>query len=274
MTSPNPMTREELLESAALDAYGLLDDYEAALFTRSYHHATPAVQNEIIHMQADYVSDETLLPAETPNPALRDKVLDAVAMAIETESSQLEPLATIGGRVRRADGEVVGTIRPAASGQFWRAASFILCAAVIVVSYVCVNAYRSNHELTMAFLNNTVGQELDTLIGPPIKDLMLDPNAKRIVLTSKNPAISGKAALYYRENSDDAILVIDGLTTASPEYTFKITDASGAVQHNQAFTSAGHLTGLKVTLTGIAASMANATLQITDRTGAVILASV
>ena len=41
------MTREELLELAALDAFGLLDDYEAALFTRSFHHAPVAVQDEI-----------------------------------------------------------------------------------------------------------------------------------------------------------------------------------------------------------------------------------
>ena len=46
MTTPTPMTHEELLELAALDALGLLDEYESALFTRSYHHAAVAVGPE------------------------------------------------------------------------------------------------------------------------------------------------------------------------------------------------------------------------------------
>ncbi len=47
MTSPEPMTRKELLELAALDVLGLLDEYEAAYYTRSFHHAPASVQDEI-----------------------------------------------------------------------------------------------------------------------------------------------------------------------------------------------------------------------------------
>ncbi len=57
MTSPEPMTRQELLELAALDALGLLDRYEAALYTRSFHHASAPVQDEIVRLQAEIASD-------------------------------------------------------------------------------------------------------------------------------------------------------------------------------------------------------------------------
>src|SRR5262245_38253520 len=100
MSSPNPMTREELLESAALDAFGLLDEYETALFTRSFHHAPAAAQDEIIAMQADLVSDERLLPQRNTEQALGGRGLDAVALAIEQDSAHLDLLATI-GRPRR-----------------------------------------------------------------------------------------------------------------------------------------------------------------------------
>ncbi len=56
MTSPAPMSREELLELAALDALGLLDEYEAALYTRSFHHAPAAVQDEIKDLQATFAT--------------------------------------------------------------------------------------------------------------------------------------------------------------------------------------------------------------------------
>src|SRR5512145_2816558 len=119
MTSPNPMTREELLETAALDAFGLLDEYEASLYTRSFHHAPAAVQDEIINLQAQLVSDETFIPNDLPNPALRQRVLDAVSDAIDLEAPQLEPLATI-GRTRPAIAERAGRLSLGASGQFWR----------------------------------------------------------------------------------------------------------------------------------------------------------
>ena len=100
MTSPEPMTRQELLELAALDALGLLDRYEAALYTRSFHHASAPVQDEIVRLQAEIASDETLLPVDEPDGSLRERVLRKVAEAIEAEASEFAPLATIGRRRR------------------------------------------------------------------------------------------------------------------------------------------------------------------------------
>ena len=77
------MTREQLLELAALDALGLLDEYEAALYNRSFHDAPAAVQEEIQRLQALVANDETLRVDEEPDPSLRARVLTAVAKAIE-----------------------------------------------------------------------------------------------------------------------------------------------------------------------------------------------
>ncbi len=107
MTSPAPMSREELLELAALDALGLLDEYEAALYTRSFHHAPAAVQDEIKDLQAAYSADPTFLPDVEPASTGRVRVLGAVRRAIEQESLELAPLAMI-GRKHLRNGAAVG----------------------------------------------------------------------------------------------------------------------------------------------------------------------
>ena len=100
MTSPNPLTREDLLELAALDALGLLDEFDTAHYTRSFHDAPVAVQDEIKQRQAELAADTMLLPDEGPTPSLRQRVLDAVAEAVEEKDQELAPIAQIGQRYR------------------------------------------------------------------------------------------------------------------------------------------------------------------------------
>ncbi|MHC4447842.1 MAG: hypothetical protein ACYSXF_08695, partial [Planctomycetota bacterium] len=92
MTSPNPLTREDLLELAALDALGLLDEFDTAHYTRSFHDAPAAVQDEIKQRQAELAADTTLLPEEGPTPSLRQRVLDVVGEAVEQKDQELAPL--------------------------------------------------------------------------------------------------------------------------------------------------------------------------------------
>ena len=68
MTSSEPMTQRELLELAALDALGLLDEFEAAYYTRSFHDAPATVQDEIKRLQAELATDQRLLPGDEPDP--------------------------------------------------------------------------------------------------------------------------------------------------------------------------------------------------------------
>ena len=65
MTSVEPMTRTELLELVSLDAMGLLDEVETALYTRCFHNAPVTVQDDVLRMQAEIASDLAMLPADT-----------------------------------------------------------------------------------------------------------------------------------------------------------------------------------------------------------------
>ncbi|MFO0826649.1 MAG: hypothetical protein U0572_00740 [Phycisphaerales bacterium] len=99
MTSPDPMSRDELNDLAPLDAFGFLDDYEAALFNRSFHHAPASVQDEVRALQAGLVTDPAFLSTEEPRALLKQKVLLRVQEEIEALEEELQPLAQIGQSV-------------------------------------------------------------------------------------------------------------------------------------------------------------------------------
>lgn len=268
------MSREELLESAALDAFGLLDEYEASLYTRSFHHAPTAVQNELIELQGQLVSDETLLPSDLPNPQLRQRVLDAVTDAIDLEAPGLEPLATI-GRGRISAVEPVGREALSASGQFWRAAVFALAVALITVLYFANHMSRQNNIIATLALSANTDEQLERLIGPTAKDYIFDRTTERVVFDRMSPGLAARAALYVRESTGEGLLIIDGLpASANAVYTLTIKDRkTGELEQVRDFASTGRLGGINLALNNIAIGLQNAVWQITDETGTVLLAS-
>jgi hypothetical protein len=271
MSSPNPMTREELLDHAALDALGLLDDYETSLFTRSFHNATPAVQNEILQLQADLVSDPNLLPTESPDPSLRQRVIEAVNTAIELEAVNLEPLATI-GRPRRGSSHRSASLAIGTSSLFWRAAALALCATVIVLAYFLNEAYRRNHEITVLVLSDMTSSQLEQMVGPTAKEFILDPSATAFHFKAVAPN-QCNAVLYVRESSGEAFLVTEKFQ-GGETYTLSLKDAAGLTQPVHQFAANVRLSGARFKLDGAQALLKNAAWEITDHTGAVVLASI
>jgi hypothetical protein len=279
MTSPEPMTREELLEHAALDAFGLLDEYETALYSRSFHHAPVAVQDEILHLQSDLVSDESLLAAENPDAGLRQRVLDAVAHAIERETSQLAPLATIGRtRLEREQErpEIAGRIGGGA-GMYWRAACFALCGALIVMTYALTEAKTFNQEVTIRALSNLTDEQLEKLIGPTVKDFLFDRASTRVVLGSMNSIENRRGALFVTE-AGKAFLVVEGLPmtkAGEAAYTLNVKDSLGNEQAVKEFAVTDRILGARFDFdAAIAANIKNVNWLVRDAAGNVLLASI
>jgi hypothetical protein len=271
------MTREELLESAALDAFGLLDEYEAALYTRSFHHAPAAIQREIIQLQADLVSDETLLIEDKPDPRLRERVLEAVAVAIEQETAELEPLATI-GRTRPLAAEPIGRIPLTASGQFWRAAVFALLGCLVVVLYFLSTAADRNAQIVDAALGMNTEKQIEELFGPTAKTYLFDQTARRVFFAAspRGAQMEGDllAKLYVNETTGDALLITADLPLTKTEaYSLWIKDAGGTSEPVHRFASNGRLWGTRFELKRVAARLQNVTWEIRDA-GGVLLASI
>ena len=270
MTSPEPMTRQELLELAALDALGLLDRYEAALYTRSFHHASAPVQDEIVRLQAEIASDESLLPLDEPDGTLRERVLRKVAEAIESEASEFAPLATIGRR-RRGSNESGGRSSFGTSGPFWRAAAFILAGTVVVLAYFWTDAMKEHNELAKIALIRLTDVQLNQEVGPGITGFIFDDNVQRVVL--KPPAGTNttfEAVLFVNPETGEAFLVTNNFDyNLDPTYAVNLTPADGPPDPRLAFMSTGGLDGFRFDF--VAAALTSATWTITKINSEVVL---
>jgi hypothetical protein len=261
MTAPEPMTRTELMELAALDALGLLDEYEAALYTRSFHDAPAAVQNEIRELQAQIVVQLGELCAEKPSPELRDRVLKAVAKAIELDSPA--PLASIGRELSdydpRLDDESAGRTddrrrmvfpRLALSGQFWRAASFLLLGVLAVAIYGLNEAKNANEMLLHAILTGDTADVMNK-IGPPFSFYLSQSDSMRVTFQPIDQEFSESwANLWFAEATDEALLITEGLPILTPgeTYQLRIRDDDGQSSVVLNFTAGMLLAGHRVTV--------------------------
>lgn len=265
MTSPNTMTPAVLLELAALDAFGLLEDYEAALYDKSFHEAPASVQDEIIRLQSELASDISILPDDEPDGSLRERVLEAVSKAME----QTAPLATIGGSSPSAR-EVFALGR---SGQFWRAACFVFMTGLIVSLVFLTKANQHSSRIAELALSQRTHDELTALIGPTFEEFINNPNCTAKAFAATQPAFDGAAvSIYHNESTGQAFLFHLGLPEADEPYTLRYSVGNSVPVEKARIESNGFVGGLRLDDLP-AALIANVTWEITDALGIVVLRS-
>lgn len=247
MTSAQPMTREELLEYAALDAFGLLDEYDAALYTRWFHHAPATVQDEIKRLQAELVTDPSLMTVhEEPPTALRERVLAAVAAARERDEAQLAPLAMI-GRPRAAEGDYQPRrMRFAGGGLFLRAACLVLAATALVLGYQWSAAVEKNAHMAELVISKGVEDQLRELMGAEFADLVKTGNTKGNIraIALRQGNAQAQAMLYFNEANGTAFLLGMGLP-ASDAYSLHVS-INGQPTEVKRFASNGMVAAVKL----------------------------
>ena len=278
MTSPTPpptppMSHEELMELAALDAFGLLDRYEAALYNRSFHHASAAVQDEIRQMQADLASDELLLPDVEPEAALRERVLKAVAKAIEADAERLAPLASI-GPVRGRSRQVVSRLGLSLSGQFWRAAAFVLAGALLVVMYFNIQQRAEHNKVLDYAIGQITYEQVASLMGDDLLDFVRNKDCTALQLRpAAGQSPSMHAVLFINEKTGEGFLYGFDLPQRVQCSLHATRTDDGAEAFSHSFKSASIFGGVRLSDVSIALA-SNVTWQITDATsGAVLLTS-
>lgn len=238
------LNREELLRLAALDALGLLDQFEAEQYTRSFHHATAAVQDEILILQASIVSDESFLSSDQPDPSLRERVLARVAEAIEEEAMRLAPIASIGRRRSAAAGEADRA--QAHSTSRWRAAAFALAACLVVALLLFLDLNRDYKQLTQLALNKGTTEKLKAMIGPDFEAFVNNPNAAPKALTSVSPTFQGAGAIWVNGQAKQAFLLGFGLPEGGT-YTLRARRGDDGQTFNVAtFSTDGFVAGIRV----------------------------
>ncbi|MEM9066818.1 MAG: hypothetical protein AAGB51_15175 [Planctomycetota bacterium] len=136
MTLSN-LTTQELIETAVLDALGLLDEDERARFDSSFYAASPELQAAIRREQARVSGDPSLLPDIEPPAELRGRVIQAFRAALVGDQAGS---ADIAGRIHAAAGGaesgVSGRRRVSTA---WRTTTVAFAAAVAVLASLNVH---------------------------------------------------------------------------------------------------------------------------------------
>jgi len=226
MTAPEMTSREELLKLAALDVFGLLDEYESEIFNRSFHHAPAAVQDEIIALQAELASDTSLLPDEQPDPSLRERVLERVMQAVEDEAVKLAPIAQI-GRGKRSPGDdamIVNQRSLQRAAWVWRAASFVLAASLLITLFLLVGVLQESREFAELVYSNEQQQKLREYLGDDIDDYIGNPNVVSVALPLHAEDYRGMVDIHLNERQSSALVITRGLPKGEYKLRIRIDD--------------------------------------------------
>jgi hypothetical protein len=147
MNLSEPISLNNLREMAMLEALGLLDSVDESKFEESFGGLSPALQAELLDLQAAVAAEIAAAGDEKPDRALRYKVLARLASEIERDEVACGPIASIGSRTRRlaasasnargvAEGEYGGVStehRLRRSAMIWRAAAFVLGSSLLAL---------------------------------------------------------------------------------------------------------------------------------------------
>ena len=182
-SASTPPTRDELLEFAAFEMLGVLDDVDIARFERALADAAPSIQAEVSALQARMAVDPLFRDeSATPSASLGLRTKARLLEEIETEAANAAPIATIGPRigvrvgagVRRDDSAVITaesmreilaevaarntSVRPQRQ-LFWRAASFLLLAGLGVSLYFNQQLSRTAMQLAASVNERALSPE-------------------------------------------------------------------------------------------------------------------
>lgn len=288
-----PMTRDELLELAPLDALGLLDEYDALLYARGFHAASSHVQAEVRELQAAVAGDVSLLPDVDLPSGMRSRVISAVRREAD-EAVDLAPLATI-GRSRAAaamttlDRPSMGPplgIRPrrrflgSLASQGWRAAAFALTASLIVAMYFGSQILERNRELFSMVRQMQAEQStaiaMNSLLEGAGDAWLLQARKPATVRTAMLPATDAVACsgmIYVDPTSGQGSMMVQGLPAQDEGvYRLIVRGADGEVLAQSSVT-AGPAIAVATFTVSDAAMLASATYEIVDAAGGSMLRS-
>jgi hypothetical protein len=275
------LRREELIEQAALEALGLLDERETEAFERAFEDAPENIQEQIRRIQAETVTDVAMLSGEEPPVGLRSKVMAAVSDAVEDEARELQPIASIGVRARRpghaVTAEVAEAVRDERQGLrlqaaqrhllVWRAASIALAASLLTTLFWSGMYRLERHSIERLVDNGATLRQLEEQFGLKFIDMLRGSTSIQAV---QAVAANVSGSLILDETSNTGCLMVLGLRH-NAKYTLRLIDGrSGSVLLSSPVTGGAGMTVAR--LDGVnRASLEGHRIELLDETGSTVL---
>jgi len=175
------MKTQELLELAALDALGLLEEHERDEFDRAFRAAPPALQAQIRREQTRIAKDDTLLPEVDAPLGLKAKVLATWREAMTSRKWTLPPILPSSG------------VSPV-----WRMAAVGSLAAVIVmgVSFLYIKGEFERYSTMAHEIAKKEAEVKD--FGPRLESDLFNVNVTKVHFVAvDNKSCKGEATLMF-----------------------------------------------------------------------------
>ncbi len=239
----SPMTLKELLESAHLDALGLLDEEESRAFERSFLSAPPAIQARIRSEQGRISASESMLPSIEAPSGLRERVLAGVAAAIalqagqastaEAAASQPGPSAVVQhASTREAAARAVLSDAMDVSGRrhrvapAWRAAALGLLTACVVLGGSLIKVYSDSDRAMRSLTDQRSQESILALFGnsTQMRDVLFSTDTRRVIFTPVDDApdaARAEAAVFVNPRWNTARIFVRGLS-AGPNVSYRL----------------------------------------------------
>lgn len=207
------MNTQDLLESAVLDALGLLDEDERAEFDRAFSAAGPQVQAMVRAEQSRVASDDSLLPDVQPPAELRGRVLAAVRNALVGEAAGNREVA---GRIHSGSGVSSGAIsgRRRVSST-WRTSTLAFAAAVAVLASLTAHMQSQLSGIRQVLSGEAQVAELAGVSSPGFAADVLAAKIAIVPLTviegAEHLVRADSVTFSHREQTDEVVVFAQNL---------------------------------------------------------------
>lgn len=212
------MKTQELLELAALDALGLLDEAERDAFDLAFRAAPPALQAQIRREQTRIAGDDSLLPKVEAPMGLKARVLAAWREAIEAVSERSVSRRLVGAL----------TLLPSRGvSPLWRAGAIGCAAASVVLAVFMVNI-RGQFDALADASNQLSRQEYFAKeFGPRFQRLFFSETTEHVAFVPTSSNVRMQAKLMIDPETSTGLLYASQLPDAPGGYALVALDKDG-----------------------------------------------
>jgi hypothetical protein len=218
------MNAHELLETANLDAMGLLDPEEREAFERALRAAPPALQAQVRREQLRLASMDDLLPRAELPIGLKARVMAAVREAMQQVARRESPAGVAG---------VIGTLRPATGvHRLWRTGAIAAMAACLTLGFVSLQIRASVSEMEQVARNSVVSSYMQAEFGRQFASAFFSADTRFVKFTPEAAADAGpgrasKATLLFDPSTRTARLFCMDLPVGEREFEVVVVDRNG-----------------------------------------------
>lgn len=212
------MKTQELLELAALDALGLLDDAEREAFDLAFRAAPPALQAQVRREQTRIAGDDSLLPKVEAPLGLKARVLAAWRDAVGTVTEH---------RGTKRSAAALSLARSRGISPLWRAGA-IGCAAASVVLAVSMFNIRGEFATLDRVSKDISRQEYFAKeFGARFEQMFTSPRTMHVKFEPSASEVKAEAVLLIDPSTGTGHLYARQLPPAPGGYALVALDENG-----------------------------------------------